>query len=95
MIIELDYFQHQDYITVPAHVGKNIDDIKVKFYTWLNDKGNDHKYWIYHNGQKDGLLVNTEGLVEWLNTHYLKQESAKIIEGTPEIIGQVEKRIWF
>ncbi|MDX8367312.1 hypothetical protein [Cytobacillus sp. IB215665] len=97
MIIEVDYFQHKDYILVPVEVGENIDKIQDKFNAWIYDKNNDHKYWIYRNGIKDGLLINTEGLVYWLNNHYLNntQETVVKVESTPEIISKAEKRIWF
>ena len=54
----------------------------------LSDKSNDHNYWVYINGRKNGLCYNSEAFLDYLNNVYLKddKEKARLVQKKAESI---------
>jgi hypothetical protein len=44
----------------------------VIFFNWLFDKSNNHKHWVYINGEKKYCSYRLEAFIEWLNKINLK-----------------------
>jgi hypothetical protein len=46
----------------------------------LSDKNNDHGYWWYEDGKKEGLSYRSDALVEWYNTFVFRDDKARVLE---------------
>ena len=86
--IALKFTFNSDLIEVPDKVAQDIDKVRSKFYKWLSDKSNDHNYWIYINGRKNGLCYNSEAFLDYLNNVYLKddKEKARLVQKRVESV---------
>lgn len=65
-----------DVIIVPDNV-ENIEEIQLDFFKWLFDKKNNHKYWVYEDGEKKYCSYGVDAFVEWLNCTVLKNSVEK------------------
>lgn len=99
MIIEIEGLA--DVIDVPQSVIDNRDKLKQKFYRWLYNKKNKHKYWVNehceHDGSQYGVMFGGDAFVEWLNMHVLKnsEEQAVLLEELAETWDDNLPSIWF
>ncbi|MDR0916535.1 MAG: hypothetical protein LBN02_05030 [Oscillospiraceae bacterium] len=66
-----------DLLDVPERISQDIMAIQQLFFNWLYDKTNDHRYWIYRDGEKFGCSYGSDAFVDWLNTHYLNADIEK------------------
>ena len=75
MLLVLTFEFDADIIDVPPGIIENKDELKDKFYDWLFDKNNHHKYWAnekgIHDGSQYGVVYRSDAFLEWLNTRVL------------------------
>ena len=81
MKIAIDCGYHKDIISIPDHIGTNLEDLIHKFDEWIYDKNNDHEFWIYVDGEKRAVEVGTDSFLEYLNKYQLcySKEKAYIV----------------
>jgi hypothetical protein len=71
-----------DIIEIPDCLKDSLDKIRQSYFDWLYDKNNDHKYWMYVNGEKRCVESDSETFIEWMNEHLLndKPQKARMVE---------------
>lgn len=97
MLIEARFDSDSDLIECPDDILENIEDLQEKFWKWLFDKNNDHKYWIYKNDQKFGCCYRADAFVEWLNQYVLRNadKEAKVVACCVKNVKKSSKTIFF
>lgn len=82
MKVVLEFCINADIIECPNNIIKDIKKHQLDFFNWLFDENNDHSYWMYENGKKEGCCYRSDAFVEYLNTFVLSEskEKAVIIE---------------
>ena len=81
-IIYDDEFQDVDIIAIPDDIFGDVDKLGALFIQWVIESApkDDRDYWSIKNGEYL-LIIETIGLVKWLNNHYCKNGSkAYIVE---------------
>ena len=84
MIINCFYeecLEYADIIYLP-NTELDIETIQERFFKWMFDKHNNHKYWVTINSEKVYCQYGTPAFVEWLNEYIVSHstEKAYIIE---------------
>ncbi len=82
MKVVLEFCINSDIIECPNNIIKDIKKYQLDFFDWLFDENNDHSYWTYEDGKKEGCCYRSDAFVEYLNTFVLSEsdEKAVIIE---------------
>lgn len=75
-----------DVIDVPQKIAMNIDSLQAKFFEWMFDKENNHRYWVIRDGMKKYCNYSTEAFIDWLNTYILNDEKATMIASSTKQI---------
>jgi|GEM_PF-1966843 len=87
---DCDNLEDVDLIDIPKKILEDIDNIQKRFFVWMFDKSNNHKYWIEENGIKMYCSYGTSAFIEWLNTYVLESENAIIIK---EFVDQIDEKL--
>ena len=77
MIINCFYdeeMRYADIIYLPD-LGLSVDDLQEKFFNWLFDRNNNHKYWIMVDGEKKACKYGVDAFIEWFNNIYINNNS--------------------
>ena len=61
--------EYADIIYLPD-VGLNVYKLQEKFFKWMFDKNNNHKYWIIVDGEKKACKYGIDAFVDWINGEY-------------------------
>lgn len=71
-----------DIIECPDWIVAELKLYQGKFTQWLFDKKNDHQYWSYKNGEKNGCCYRSGAFVDWLNNFVLHgdEEKSRVLE---------------
>lgn len=77
MKVVLDFDDSADIIDCPSFIVDDIINYQINFIDWLNDESNNHCYWNYTNGRKNGVSFRCEAFVEYLNRYILNRSNDK------------------
>lgn len=66
------FFDDNDYefLDISSQNFNQIEEYQDKFFSWLFDKNNDHKYWVIINGNKIGCDYELGAFIDWIKTNY-------------------------
>lgn len=66
-----------DVVQLPDDIADNIKKYQRVFDKWLYDKDNDHGHWIYEDGRKYAVEVDSQVFIDYLNDFVLKDSDEK------------------
>lgn len=79
MKVKVDFCIDADIIECPTMTMLELNDYQQAFFKWLFDEENDHKYWMYNKGVKEGCNYRADALVEWFNTFIFTDPKDKVV----------------
>lgn len=68
-----------DKIKVPDNVFADIGSHRLNFFRWIQDKNNDHGYWVFSEGRRMGVRYAGDAFVKYLNEVVLKDSREKAV----------------
>jgi hypothetical protein len=78
MRLVLQFDMNADIIDVPQIVIDKKDILYDRFFFWLYDQHNNHKYWVNNKEKsKYGVCYRSDAFIEWLNKKVLKESEHK------------------
>jgi len=97
MLIKVQFCIDADLIDCPNEICDDISKYQTKFLKWLFDKNNDHKYWVYKNGEKFGCCYRSNAFVEWLNKFVINDNHkiATVVGRQVNITSKCDRTIYF
>ncbi|ODG93363.1 MULTISPECIES: hypothetical protein [Bacillaceae] len=90
--IEFEYEKDTVYFRCPAKVGRNIRQLQQDFFRWLNDRNNDHPFWVSFGVDEDGneefgLSYNEDAFIYWLNNvRFNKGKKVAVLIKNPKFL---------
>lgn len=90
-----DNLRYVDIVNMPSEIVDNLDEVVNKFFAWMFDKSNNHKYWVIEGSEKKYCSYSTEAFIEWLNQFIIKGKKATIIAISTEQIDDTLPTLYF
>lgn len=78
MLINIFYDEEPeiaDIIELPEDL--DVEQLERDFLSWMFNKNNNHKYWVYENGIKQYCSYGTSAFVEWMNLFIFNNDERK------------------
>lgn len=96
MKVLVEFCLDMDIIECPDWIVEELPTYQIRFQEWLFNKENNHSYWMYKNGEKNGCRYRSKAFVEWLNEFVLHdyEEKASVIEECVKETGYICRAIY-